>query len=397
MPRPLRSLLPILLTGCGLSDLLPTGPVLDAEGRAWFDVREPSPVTYTGPPQVDYPVLPLQVWGLRYALDVVIRTTNPDWDMHEYALIQTPQGPLWLAKDANAAKQQHITAAIPGLQSWAPEVPAPRTVSPLEVVDQSTAEDVSLEFRYTNPLQQEVVVRVEGKRPTEPSPKRNGNTMGHSADIAAVLLDLHLFGPARRVDMTIQGERQRIKRVLGLYPMKLIIAQTQGGLAIADARMRPAPGGFQLDRPGGDRPWNTTSSEAWYIDGDPGDPGDPGSSDLHVRTGSDLLTLDYHFLGYELADASVWQYAVPFPVTNLAFRPALPDLRRPFSGTATSRFVVDISGQQAHGVGTVQARREGDEIVLDIQPEAPAWFAARPMQARIRFEGDQTILTVIRK
>ena len=396
MPALLPTLLLSSLTGCGFADLLPTTAVLTAEERAWFDVEERSEARYTAPPRVDYPVLPLQVWGLRYALDVVIRTTSDEWDMHEYALIQTPQGPLWLMKDADASRRQHITADAPNLAAWVPEVPAPRTRAPVEVIDQSDSgqgkgDEVSLEFRYTNPHGQEVVVRVEGPYPTEPSPKRNGNTMGHSADIAAVLLDLHRFGPATHAEITIDGERQRVERVAGVYPMRLIIAQTQGGLATADARLSPDPeGGFVLTRPGGDRPWPTAATERWYVD-----PGEDGA--LHLRSSGDLVTLDYQFRDYELSRASAWQYMIPTPVTEIALRPALPDLRRPFDGEVVSRFAVDISGQRGHGVGTVRARWEGDTAVLDILPEAPAWFASRPMQARLRYDGQDTILTVVRK
>lgn len=392
------ALLPVLsllslpgLMGCGFSDLLPTTAVLTAEERAWFDVEEPSGARYTGGPRVAYPVLPMQVWGLRYALDVVIRTTDPEWDMHEYALIQTPRGPLWLAKDADDQRRQHITADVPGLASWAPEVPAPRTSGPVEVIDQGDADEVSLEFRYTDPHGEEVVVRVEGPYPTEPSPKRNGNTMGHSADIAAVLLDLHRFGPARRAEITVGGERQRIERVAGVYPMRLIIAQTQGGLAIADARLSADPeGGLVLTRPGGDQPWNTASVERWYAD-----PGEGG--EMHLRHSGDLVTLDYRFRDGELVSASAWQYMVPDPVTEVAIRPALPDLRRPFAGEVVSRFAVDIAGQRGHGAGTIRARWDGEAAVLDILPEAPAWFASRPMQARLRYAGEDVFLTVVRR
>ena len=56
----------------GLRDLLPTDPVLEPAQRALFDHFVPSTAVYQGPPRVDFPVLPVQVFGVRYALDVVL-------------------------------------------------------------------------------------------------------------------------------------------------------------------------------------------------------------------------------------------------------------------------------------------------------------------------------------
>ena len=61
--------LTLLLAGCGLSKMLPGPPVLSAAERATFDAVLPSGAAYTGPARVAAPVLPLQVWGLRYGLD----------------------------------------------------------------------------------------------------------------------------------------------------------------------------------------------------------------------------------------------------------------------------------------------------------------------------------------
>ena len=116
----------LLLGILGLSELLPGDPVLEPWERAAFDLPMPSGAVYQGPPRVNHPVLPVQIWGLRYALDVVLRTTSEQWDMHEIARIDLPDRSIWVAKDASAEKVQTIVANIPDIQSWVPEVPVQR-------------------------------------------------------------------------------------------------------------------------------------------------------------------------------------------------------------------------------------------------------------------------------
>ena len=94
-------MLPVMLIGCHLTRMLPGGPVLTGDELAIFEQGRAAPVAYTGEPRVNMPVIPLQVFGYFYDVDIVLVSQHPDWDMHEYARIQTPEGPTWLAKDAN--------------------------------------------------------------------------------------------------------------------------------------------------------------------------------------------------------------------------------------------------------------------------------------------------------
>lgn len=375
----------LLAEASGLADLLPGDPVLSPAQRASYDASTPASVHYSGPPRVEFPVLPIQVFGVRYALDVVISTTNPDWDMHEYARVDLPSGPLWLAKDATAQKVQSIVAPIEDIAGWVPEVPVVRYNRPLEVVDHSAGNRVDLQFRYQNPRDQAVEVHAVGTLPTRPSPHRNGNTMGHSRDSVAVLLDLHLFGPLRQVDMSIDGVKQKIKRIFGLYPMKILLAQTQGGFAIADALLQGTPEGFRLQRPGSDAPWPTHSEESWaYTDG-------------WARTNNPVSSTGYHYTQGELDRAEVWQAGQPVPVTGVVFQPSVPDLRRPFPGTVESSFVVDIAGQQAHGTGRLVSQWVSEDTVqVDMVPEAPAWFANRPIRTTLRYTSEGVYMKSVR-
>ncbi len=346
-------------------------------------------VTYTGEPRVQpWPVVPLQVWGLRYAMDVVLESDDPHWIMHEYARIDLPSGPLWIAKDASPDGLQTITADVPDIASWVPEVPVPRVQGPVMVTDASTAADADISLAYTNPRGDAVQMRYRGKNPTKAANPRNGNTMGHSRQSLAALLDLYLYQPGGTVELSIGGEARKIRRLLGLYPMKFLLAQTQGGVAIAAYTQRalpddpPGAAGFSLARPGTDYAgaWPTTGTETWAWEAD----------QRWIRREGPVTTLRYHFVDGELDQAQVWQAGDALrPIVNVVFRPALPDVRRPFAGETTSAFVVDLNDQPGHGRGEVRCRWEGDEVVVAVRPTEPHWFADRPIDSRIRY-GDGT-------
>jgi hypothetical protein len=374
-----------LLTACGLSKMLPGPPVLSFAERAAIEATAPSGARYTGGPRVDAPVIPLQVWGLRYALDVVLVSTHPDWDMHEYARLDLPSGPLWLAKDADANGNQGIVADLPDIEAWLPEVPAPRVSGPLVVTDNSTADMADLRFVYTNPAGDPVEVSYRGRMPTKPSKPRNGNTMGHSRAAVAALLDLHLFRVGGQASVTIGGKKWPLKRMLGLVPLKILLAQTQGGFAIADFVVTPREGGFTLVRPGSGAPWPTQATEEWTV-----------AKGWAAREGP-VNTLAYHFVDGELDRAQVLQVGVERPVTNVRFHPALPDLRRPFEGTVESTFAIDIAGQPGHGTGLVRCTWTGpDTVSVTMIPTAPRWFADRPMETTIRYVEDRVLVKVER-
>jgi hypothetical protein len=364
----------LFLTGCGLRNVLPGPPALDTAARRAFDQPAPSPAQYSGPPRVTFPVLPQQVWGLRYALDVVLESTHPDWSMHEYARVDLPEGPLWLAKDADREGTQNIVANVPDIRSWAPEAPVPRIEGPVSVEDHSTADHVDLKIAYTNPHGQPTVVTYAGPAPTKPSNPRNGNTMGHSRNSVSALLDLHLFRPGGDATITIGGVEQKIRKMWGLYPMKFILAQTQAGFAIANFRQEATADGFHLVRPA-DGDWPTASDEQWTV------------ADGWARHDGSVTSLRYHFRDGELDRAEVWQRGLEsFPAMDVVFTPAVPDLRRPFPGVVTSRFAVDVAGQEGHGTGELRCSwTDADTVRVDMIPTAPRWFADRPLRAEIHY------------
>lgn len=381
-----------LLIGCALRDVLPGPAVVTGAARMAFDVEksptiaEGAPLAYTSGPVVPYPVLPLAVWGLRYDLDVVLVSTHPDWVMHEYARVDLPEGSIWLAKDAGTDREQTITADIPGIERWAPEVPVRRVQGPLRVVDASTAVRADLRFGYTNPLGQAVEVWYAGRLPTRPSQPRNGNTMGHSRASVAALLDLFQFRVGGRARVTIDGKPQRLHRLLGLVPEVYLLAQVQGGFAKADFSMHEADNGFRLERPSADQPWPTAASEAWTV-----------GADGWVERPGPVTTLRYHFVGGELDRAQVVQAGAAEPLVNVAFAPRVPDVRRRWRGVSASRFVVDINGQEGHGTGCFSAEWVEDGVETRLQPLAPRWFADRPLVGTVRYDGASTRVVIGRQ
>jgi hypothetical protein len=328
----------------------------------------------------------VQVWGLRYALDLVLVSDSPDWVMHEYARIDLPSGPIWLAKDAGTNREQTITADIPDIEQWVPEAPVGRVRGKLEVRDTSTATATQLQLAYINPLGQPVEVLYEGPTPTAPSNPRNGNTMGHSRRTVAALLDLYLFRIGGNAAISIDGVQRRLHRLVGLVPEAYLLAQVQGGFAVADYCQSPAEGGFTLRRPCTADTWPTRSEEAWAVgeDGWVERPGGPTS-------------LRYHFTDGELDRAVSLQDGAPEPLVTVSFSPRLPDLRRPFAGESSSDFVVDINGQEGHGVGCLRTRWLAEDTAhIELVPTEPRWFADRPMSGTVRLVDGAAIVTTER-
>lgn len=237
---------------------------------------------------------------------------------------------------------------------------------------------LNLTIHYTSFRGEDVRVRYEGRVPHARQAKRNGSTMGHSADIVMAALDLPLRDFARSALVTIDGVPYRTDRLLGVKPFQMALVQTQGGLAIGDMTLRGDESAFTVaycTRSGGEQ------TLAWTVTGD--------ERRVHATQQQPLRTLDYAFLrregGLELSELTVRQWGRTQAATHIAIQPALPDLRRRFEGHARSRFVVDIEGQRGHATGALDAWWEGDEVRVAATPLAPWWFADRPMQTSVNF------------
>jgi len=375
-----RSPLPILclLTACGLKPLLPSSAVVNRTTLATFQLPEPSTAAYTGSPLVTFPVLPLQVFGLQYAVDVVYVTTHPDWNMHEYARLDVPGESVWIAKDSDQQGRQTIVANRPNLHTWMPEIPAPRIEAPIALTDKSNGRNIDIELAYTNPQGEAVHMTAAGRMPTRPPSKRNGSTMGHSRDVVAAVLDLERFGSRIDGSMTFDDQATRFKKILGIVPFRFLLKQTQAGLVVTNFRQSDSENGFTLTRPSPTEPdWPTAASEDWTT----------SENEAHYDNG--VNRFHYRFVDGELSSIQVFQHGVEHPTLALQIQPALPDLRRPFEGQIRSQFVMDVNGQRGHGTGTITATWVDPHTVrVAVIPTEPWWLADRPMESIIRFTGD---------
>jgi hypothetical protein len=376
------------LGGCGLGRMMPGGPVSIGPTPSVSPPMSSTP-DEGGAAQVSFPVVPLQVFGAFYDLDLVIMSKHPDWDMHEYARIRTPSGDLWMAKDSRLDGVQTITANRWDIHEALAEVAVPRVFGPVKVEDRSTEAWVDVDLAYTNPDGDAVVVQFSGALPDEPPSRRNGSTMGHSRQAVQAVLDLQRFGLDNQATIQIAGEKQRLKRILGVQPGAFLLQQAQGGISVASYLQGPAEGGFTVDRPGGraetdpatGKPgWPTQRSETWKVESE--------SGEVQTASWSDGVTsLRYTFVAGGLKEARVEQFGRTEPVFVLQVEPPLPDLSRTFVGMVESRVRYSVNGQADHGVGVARAQWRGaDCLEVDLLPEDPWWLADRPMRSVIRYE-----------
>lgn len=391
------------LLGCRLKNILPGKAVLKDAQRSVYEGLQAAQVQYIGPARTAHPVPPLAVFGVQYAVDIVLVTKHPDWEMHEYARLDLPNESVWVAKDADRNGVQTITSSLPDLQGWLPEVPVRRIFAPLEVEDRSKGRDIDITLRYQNPKGQSVEVWTKGRMPKKPPGKRNGNTMGHSRDIVAAVLDLERFGSRVRAKMKIGDKSWGFQRILGLVPFKFLLRQTQGGVAIANYRLEPKPDGWAYIRPGtGGEDWPTASQDSWTSTAEvvqlnatqPLKDGQVASDNATNELTHDngICQFRYTFVDGGLAKAQVTQAGLEEETFTMWIHPALPDLSRPFAGVATSHFRMDVGGQAGHGIGEMRAEWFNDDTVLvSIIPTHPHWLADRPMRSYLHYQKDGSV------
>lgn len=356
-----------------LKDLRPTGPIL-TPGQRWqrFGVRRSAEVDYTssasGPP-----VMPLQGFGAAYDLDLVLVSKHPRWNMHEYARIHSPQGPVWMCKDAEEGSlNQSIIADVDGLEAWLPEIPVVKRRGAVKVKENLTETSIEVSLQYQNFDGEAVEVYFEGPWPTGPQKHRNSSTMGHSREVLLAGLDVSHQGFARRASMTIDGKPVPLVRIAGLVPFKVSLIQTQAGLTTGQWTQRVMDGHVETTHAGG-------LVQRWVVEEE--------EAEVHLIQRDPLRTLTYVFdkvgEALELRCLKVEQFERSVPTATVLFNPSLPDVRRGFTGVARSEWVLDINGQESHARGQVEVRSESAGCELAILPIAPDWTCDRPMRARV--------------
>jgi len=582
----------MLVTGCG-GKFKGSGPVISGWERTQaFAADNISTAAqsgaYTGQAVVSAPVVPFMAFGAAFDLDLVIVSKHPNWDMHEFGRLSTAQGPLWVALESRAGTlDQFITADLPDIDAWMPEIPLERKATPFTIQDRSNAEQIDVEISYENVDNQVVNVVFQGDPPWRSQKKRNGNSMGHAQNQAIAVVDVPHRESAFKAKISFDDKNERIARLGGIVPFQFAVEQAQGGLAIGSYYTRlgdhipfqssvsptivhapdlgvPAPEPVAEPEPepeplavfiGENRDelqaCYTTAAEAnaevagqlvlsWVVtegaasdlnpvldtlgdeamskcltdaltawefpetvagevgfpfkfvaetglvlpgddkkdeggeeegeegeggeevpeggddapeggdeelpeggdDGDEGDDaedGEEGDEDLlgddedledldapapkpvgpqladftsfhrmasgaeveqdwdvshegnrvRVSQRSDFRTLSYDYLVYhdslELVSVAVEQYGRSTPTMTMNISPALPDLRKPFNGRHSSRYVMDINGQRGYHVGTIEAWWTESGPKVKVVPESPSWTEDRSMVTTIQY------------
>jgi hypothetical protein len=349
--------------GVPLRDLLPVAPVLPPAVR---DALHPGPVAggwrYAGPAPDGPPLPPVSVFGVAYDLDLALKSTHPDFDLHEVACIRLPDGDVWFVKDADAARRQTVVADLPDLQAWWPEVPLQRARQPVAVTERRAGGRLSVQVRAINLRGEPYEASFEGPLPRA-RPRRNSSTMGHSADSVLAVLDLSAMSLGRG-HVRIGGRDWPLTRFLGAVPFATALVQSQGGLAVGAWRAR----GSSLELNG--------VAQDFVVRAD--------AAEVVVSTASRVRRLVHRYLprdGHlELWRAEVHQSGRAVPVSVATFTPALPDPRGCLAARAAGAFVLDVGGQRSHGVGRWEAAPDGrGGHRLRVLPEAPRWVADRPL------------------
>ena len=76
------------------------------------------------------------------------------------------------------------------------------------------------------------------------------------------------------------------------------------------------------------------------------------------------------------------------PVMHMDINPALPDLRRPFSGRAKSTYVIDVNGQGGYATGEVEAWWSESGPKVKVMPSAPEWTTDGDLVSSIVFRDE---------
>lgn len=362
--------LTIFVTACaGLGDYLPEGPVLSARDMQEFASPSASEPALFG----DTPVLPLQIFGVRYERDLVLETNHPQVTMLEVASLEIPgQEEIWIAKIADEEGTQSLVSHREEILSWMPEVDAPRSHQPTSF---SVSEEASgrLEVNLLLPSG-EALEAVAKLKPLKRPRRTNSSTFNHSQHIALAILEVSGKRIGLQASLAISGKPQSFRRVFGLIPVKALLEQTQGGVVTADIEVSRSGDSLELLRP-----------ESWSVPGlqicaiarqEVVCPGSLGSTHYRfIRDGFSAAEV----IGPRGERRFMLQLDEPLP-------PITPDLE----GEHRRKFAVNIGGIQGagHGVLVLRGASDGESIHLGLYPEAPRWFAARPMESLIDFHPD---------
>ncbi len=229
-------LMAVMLSACG-GKFKASGPVITGWERTQAFAADSISTAatsgaYTGQAVVSAPVLPFMAYGAAFDLDLVLVSKHPNWDMHEFGRLSTPQGPLWVALESRAGTlDQFITADLPNIDAWMPELPLERKATPFTIQDRSNSEQIDVELSFENVDNELVNVVFQGDPPFRGKRKRNGDSMGHAQNQTIAVVDVPHRESAFKAKISFDDKNQRIAKAAGFMPIQFAMEQAQGGLA----------------------------------------------------------------------------------------------------------------------------------------------------------------------
>ena len=368
-----------------LLELLPQKPVLTTIQKNSKTASLPSKHTidYAKEPLVNFPVLPFQVWAATYDLDIVLVSNHPEWNMHEFARLNTPKGDVWIMKDADeATRTQSIVTSEKNVSDWLPELPIQQDHYPVIINDKSKDKMLDLSFEYKNRAGELVQASYKGKYPKTKMSKRNGSTMGHSKKDLLVVLDLPVRDFGKKGSITYDGKTYSIKRLLGIKPFIMALQQTQAGLSTGVVIQNQEEGSLITEHQ------NTIKQKWQQIQSD---------SSLTIRQENEFRTINYEFIRDAeyllLQRATVKQWDHKQQSFSIDFYPALPDFRYPFDGVVTSQFFMDVGTGKNHAIGTLSIGWNSEkELQINFYPDAPWWVKDRPLRSILTYDSDMQVV-----
>ncbi len=322
------------------------------------------------------PIIPFQIFGVTYEQDIVIVTNHPLWDMHEISRIDLPDGSsTWIIKDSkNPYLDQYLITDRADLAEFLPEIPLNKSISEIEITDQSDEKFIEMDFKYTNSEGEKVLAHFFGKRKMPKLKKRNGSTMGHSQRQVLALLDMPARGFGKYAYMTYDDREYKLKKLLGIKPFNMLLTQTQGGISKASYSLMESMIGLSMVGPD-----NSYQMDWEIVDNE---------YEVQMKNQNSYREQVYSFekdgenLLLKQAYTQSWNDSIPTFTMN--FYPALPDLRYKFEGTIQCQFVMDVNDQRGHAIGEVRCSWiEDSKIKVEIDPQRPWWVYERPVTSII--------------
>lgn len=356
-----------------LKNYLSYGQVLNNNSANIFLAKNTQKIFYTSDTSTIAPVIPFQIFAFKYENDIVIETNHPKITMHEFAQININGHKTWIAKDSATDGTQTLTVPDLSLINLVPEVDIPRRFTHMSIDDSSTEQNLSLNLKYINYLNEKVEFSFKSPQLSirDQQRKSNGPTFNHSKNSVSALLDIsHKKLKNIEAKITFNGINYGIRKIFGIIPVKALLRQTQAGLSSAKIEQDLTSQNVLIKRVGTYLP---DSEEVWHFE-------NKVLSRCHSMVGLEYK-LQYFFNDYnELVNAQV--LVDETPIFKIDFSAPLPNFSRSFQGVIKRNFIIMINSKiQGQGVVTSQIL-EGKAHVT-FTPTKPFWFKTRPLKSTI--------------